>query len=318
VDGAAYRVDFRASTDDGQQIAFDSFARPDDLDGRSVNKRFGITMADTLTQEEHAQIQQTIEMFEVITQSQPLDYQSLEILREAYAQVDRQDDVISTSKRIADAYVQLGQVSSAILEYETLLQSCPDDDEIKTVLERLVQQTNSFSNEPAEDTGHTAMLRKKGITVSPDKVEDGRNSMFKALVDTKVIAKDDFEAFWQTPDLTREPEDVIEPFIQRLADKAILPVDRSLKLLSDKTRMAYLPLERYETDIDLARSFPAEVCRRWCILPFDRMSKSILVVTANPFAQQAARDLAAYTDSRLVWFLAHPVEIIKNLRKAFR
>ena len=275
-------------------------------------------MADTLNQEEQAQIQQTIEMFEVITQSQPLDYQSLEILREAYAQVDRQEDVVATSKRIADAYVQLGQVSSAILEYETLLQQNPEDDEIKTVLERLVQQTNSFSNEPVEDTGHTAMLRKKGITISPDKVEDGRKSMFKTLVDTKVITKDDFDAFWQTPDFTREPEDVVEPFVQRLADKAILPVERSLKLLSDKTRMAYMPVERYETDIDLARSFPAEVCRRWCILPVDRMSKSILVVTANPFAQQAARDLAAYTDDRLVWFLAQPVEIIKNLRKAFR
>ena len=82
--------------------------------------------------------------------------------------------------------------------------------------------------------------------------------------------------------------------------------------------MAYLPIERYDTDIDLSRSFPAEVCRRWCVLPFDRMSKSILVVTANPFSQQAARDVAAYTENRLVWFLAQPVEIIKNLRKAFR
>jgi hypothetical protein len=35
-------------------------------------------------------------------------------------------------------------------------------------------------------------------------------------------------------------------------------VEKSLKLLSDKSRMAYLPLEKYDVDIDLTRGFPAE------------------------------------------------------------
>jgi tetratricopeptide (TPR) repeat protein len=275
-------------------------------------------MAQTLTQDEKVQIQQTIEMFEVITQSQPLDYQSLEILREAYAQVGRDHDAVATSKRIAEAYVHLGQVSSAILEYETLLQQRPDDLDAQATLSKLVEQSGSLALDQPEESGHTAMLRKKGINVSPENVDDGRKAMHKVFVESKLITKDDFETHWKVPDLTREPEDVIDPFIQRLADKAILPVDRSLKLLSDKTRMAYLPIERYDTDIDLTRSFPAEVCRRWCVLPFDRMSKSVLVVTANPFSQQAAREVAAYTENRLVWYLAQPVEIIKNLRKAFR
>ena len=42
-------------------------------------------MATTFTQAEEAQLTQTIEMFEVITQTQPHDYQSLEILKEAYS-----------------------------------------------------------------------------------------------------------------------------------------------------------------------------------------------------------------------------------------
>jgi MoxR-like ATPase len=57
---------------------------------------------------------------------------------------------------------------------------------------------------------------------------------------------------------------------------------------------------------------------RWCVLPFDRMSKSILVATANPFNQQAARELAEATPNRLVWYLATPSELVKNLKKAFR
>ena len=74
-----------------------------------------------------------------------------------------------------------------------------------------------------------------------------------------------------------------------------MPIEKSLRLISDKSRVAYLPLEKYELDIELARSFPADVCRRWCVLPFDRMSKSILVATANPFNQQAAKELAEAT-----------------------
>ena len=71
-------------------------------------------MPAPLTASEAAQLDQTIEMFEVITQSQPLDYQSLEILKEAYSKLGREKDVVNTSKRIAQAYVQLGQLSSAI------------------------------------------------------------------------------------------------------------------------------------------------------------------------------------------------------------
>ena len=43
----------------------------------------------TLSPGEEAQLQQTIEMFRVITKSQPLDYQSLEILKEAYTKIGR-------------------------------------------------------------------------------------------------------------------------------------------------------------------------------------------------------------------------------------
>ena len=58
-------------------------------------------MATLNNSAEEAQLKQTIEMFEVIVQSQPNDCQSLEILKEAYTKLGREPDVISTSKRIA-------------------------------------------------------------------------------------------------------------------------------------------------------------------------------------------------------------------------
>src|SRR5213595_680502 len=102
-------------------------------------------MSATLTANEEAQLLQTIEMFEVITQSQPLDYQSLEILKEAYSKLSRQDAVAATSKRIAEAYVQLGQLSSAILEYESILQRFPDDPDVQAALAGIESKASSFA-----------------------------------------------------------------------------------------------------------------------------------------------------------------------------
>src|SRR5574340_120033 len=111
-------------------------------------------MASTLSPSEEAQLAQTIEMFEVITQSQPQDYQSLEILKEAYLKLNREKEVVGTSKRIAQAYVQMGQLSSAILEYETILQRYPNDPDVQAALQQIESKANNFSLEtmPAETT----------------------------------------------------------------------------------------------------------------------------------------------------------------------
>jgi tetratricopeptide (TPR) repeat protein len=282
-------------------------------------------MVSTLSAGEEAQLAQTVEMFEIITQTQPQDYQSLEILKEAYSKLGREKNVIATAKRIAQAYVQLGQLSSAILEYETILQLYPDDPDVKAALAQIETEANNFPAQAAptepqvlpktERPGQSAP--KAARKASPSVMDDGRTAMHRVFVESKVITAGDFDLCWPTQDASAPPSGVIEPFIQRLADKGVLAVEKSLKLLTDKARTAYLPLEKYEVDLDLARSFPAATCRRWRVLPFDRMSKSMLVATANPFNQQAANELGEATRNRVVWYLVTPSELVKNLRKAF-
>jgi Type II secretion system (T2SS), protein E, N-terminal domain len=279
-------------------------------------------MASTLTQSEEAQLAQTIEMFEVITESQPHDYQSLEILKEAYSKLGREKDVVRTAKRIAEAYVDMGQLSSAILEYETILQRCPDDPDVQKALKQIESKASNFSDgealvepempKPAPAAAKSSKTPERNGT---GPVEDGRQSMVKVFVESKIIAASDFDLCWN---VAPSSKGVVEPFIQVLADKGILPIDKSLKILSDKSRTAFLPLEKYDIDIELSRTFPGDVCRRWCVLPFDRMSKSVLVATANPFNQEAVKELSAATPHRLLWYLSTPAELVKVLQKIFR
>jgi hypothetical protein len=290
--------------------------------------------ATALNPGEEAQLLQTIEMFEVIAQSQPNDCQSLEILKEAYTKLNREEDVIKTSKRIAQAYMQSGQLSSAILEYETVLQRQPDDADVQAALREIEDRANNMSAQPDEiavveepvpepvvesaPMSDTAKMRKEAEPPQPAEIDDGRKTMRKVFVDAKIISEGDFESCWQSVIVSEPALEVTEPFIHRLAEKQFLPVEKSLKILADRTHAAFLTLDKYDVDIDLTRGFPAEICRRWCVLPFDRMSKSILVATANPFNQQAMKDLGEATNLRLLWYLAPPSDIIANIRKAFR
>src|SRR4029077_12823968 len=130
-----------------------------------------------------------IEMFEVITQSQPHDHQSLEILKEAYSKLGREVDVVSTSKRIAQAYVQRGQYSSAILEYETILQRFPNDPDVQAALQGIESKAKNVVLEPALgdaaalarglESGPGRLAKKGSGKVIAAEIEDGRRSMHK-------------------------------------------------------------------------------------------------------------------------------------------
>jgi tetratricopeptide (TPR) repeat protein len=283
-------------------------------------------MATTLTPNEQAQLLQTIEMFEVITQSQQGDIQSLEILKEAYYKLARQRDVVNTAKRIAQAYVLQGQLSSAILEYESILQRFPDDPDVRAALSEIEDKAKSFSAPPAaaelEPFEKPQAALANGAAAEDQaataEVDDGKQVFYRLFVEAKLVSSADFDLYWFRPDAREAVTGVVEPFVQVLADKGGPPVAQSMKIICEKSRLAYLPLERYDLDIETARSFPRNVCQRWCVLPFDRLSKSVLVATANPFNKQATRELEAATKLRLLWYLCPPADLIKAVRKVFR
>ena len=233
--------------------------------------------------------------------------------------------MIHTAKRIGHAYMESGQLSSAILEYETVLQRRPDDTDVQAALKQIEDRANNMG-------GHSGGVEQPSLTMAAEppkgqaktngaatgEVDDGGKMMRKIFVDSKTISGGDFDLCWRSVDPKSSPQEATTPFIQVLHEKGILQLDPAMKVLVEKSRMAFLPLSKYDVDVDLMRGFPADVCRRWCVAPFDRMSKTILVATANPFNQQAIKEIAAATTHRLVWYLTPPEDLLSNLQKAFR
>jgi hypothetical protein len=220
----------------------------------------------------------------------------------------------------------MGQLSSAILEYESILQRVPDDPDALAALGEIESKANSLSGQPAlgdipeagKPQPHTSKSKSPGRRPVPAEIDDGRETLQKIFVDSKIITNAHFDQCWIKPDYSVPSSAPVEPFIQVLADKGFTPLDKALRIISDKGRIGFLPLDKYDIDVELARSFPADVCRRWCVLPFDRLSKSILVATANPFNRQAVAEMEAETKERLLWYLSPPPDIMGALRKIFR
>jgi tetratricopeptide (TPR) repeat protein len=280
-------------------------------------------MSAQLTLGEETQLSQTVEMFEVITESQPLDCQSLEILKEAYFKLGRSKEAVATAKRVAEAHLQLGQISSAILEYEGILQLFPEDLEVQKALAEIEGQAANLSmpgQSDIEDRKASSRFdaQHAGNRAAPAEVLDGKETMKKLFTESRRISDSDFEQCWPSPVFGGGIKHPIEPFIQVIAERQIVPIEVSMKLLLDKARLGYLPIEKYDLDVELARSIPRDICLRWCILAFDRLSKSTLVATANPFNKQAANEIEQCVPGRVLWYISVPGEIVKMLRKIFR
>ncbi|TAK57836.1 hypothetical protein EPO17_00845 [Patescibacteria group bacterium] len=101
-------------------------------------------MSQNVSPAEEQQLLQTIEMFEIITKTQPLDYESLEILRQAYMKLGRNEDELRTLRRLVQARqalvdVQMKKaVQAVIAQCQAALDRFPDDPELKAISEKLL------------------------------------------------------------------------------------------------------------------------------------------------------------------------------------
>src|SRR5205085_12306062 len=117
----------------------------------------------------------------------------------------REKDVINTSKRIAHAYVLMGQLSSAILEYESILQRYPEDAEALKALGEIESKANSLNaaaalvevaEAPKKAKPQPAKAKTGASRIPQADVDDGRMAMQKIFVEGKLISSAHFELCW--------------------------------------------------------------------------------------------------------------------------
>jgi hypothetical protein len=289
----------------------------------------------SISEDETQQLLRTVEMFEAITESQPEDYQSWEILKEAYTKLGRRPESLRASKKLAKAHISLGQISQAILEFEGILQEYPDDPEVLAALSEIEAKTSQLSTarQPSgapslrEDSKPTpsAPTLVAGAAAPPSSSptkqapEDGNKALVDVLLAEKVITAQAVEPLLKR--LASSPADNGESaqaftLPQLLIDEQLIKLEDFLSLLVDRSGLPYLPLSTYDVDRDAVCLLPRELCFENCIVPFDLISRSVLIATANPFDLQLRSHAEVMLAYNVFWYVTSPEEIHTALRRA--
>jgi tetratricopeptide (TPR) repeat protein len=298
----------------------------------------------TLSEEEHSQIVQTIEMFEVILQTQPDDYQSLEILKEAYQKVGRTTDSLKTSRRLAEAYFNSGSYTLAMQECEAILVKEPNAPEILAMLGDIETRLHSAGQQLASGGAKTGLIATAGAlnganglthgeaqhgslidlqtNRQPANLQDrGDEHLAKFLVMQQLFPEEEVAKAMETvkqlnKDLSGQAlsASLLDKICAKDADK----LDAVISGLIDRTKFAYVPIEYYDVDRHIPRMLPDNLTLGRLFLPFDLISRTIMIACCNPF-DAAGRDAVQQSlDYTVTWYLARPSAIVKALQDVYR
>jgi tetratricopeptide (TPR) repeat protein len=301
-----------------------------------------------LSAEEHSQILQTIEMFEAITQTQPEDYQSLEILREAYTKIGRHDDALRTSRKLAEAYFNAGSYTPALQQCEMILTREPNAPEILAMLGEIEQRLQASGQAIVDKSKATTSLvsspftRNDGSLITPNVEgalidvdpsrgkglgritnlhERGDDHLAKFLIVQQLFGEEQVNAALET--VKNANKDLIAhalavSMLEELCKDKPVQLDAVLSALIDRTKFAYVPLEYYDTDRQIAPMLPEYLTLGRLFVPFDLVSRTMMVACCNPF-DSAGRDAVQQSvDYTVSWYLARPSAIVKTLQGIYR
>lgn len=293
-----------------------------------------------ISSDEQEQILQTIEMFEVITQANPNDSQSLEILKDAYTRIGRHDDATGVTRRLADSYMITGQYSSALLEYESLLQQQPDNPELVAILEELegkMHQTTSghkvgmdgtaldldfgsFGSDLLMVTGDTKRTGGNAPTISVPE-NDGNDGLAKFLIQNKIVPEDVVQSALdrvQRVNKHLSGEALAASLNDEIVKMRAIEMDALLCGILDRTKFAYIPLECYDVDRQVVKMIPETLTLGRLIVPFDLVSRTVMIAMANPFDALGKEAVQQLLDYNIQWHLASPDAIAKVLTDTYR
>jgi tetratricopeptide (TPR) repeat protein len=302
-----------------------------------------MTTAQSVTNEELDQILQTIEMFEVILQSNPQDCQSMEILKEAYWKLNRQKDALEVTRKLADTYYAQGQYSSALLEYEGILQKDPADAAVVAMLgeveAKLHPVNGKAQDKPQQADSPIALdfgaiiaddptLITTSATIKPEtngtelKLDnDGNDALAKFLIQHRLAPEETIKGCLERVNKINKsagPQSLAASLIDEVAKTGMSSLENLLCGILDRSKFAYIPLDCYEVDRQVVKMLPETLTLARLIVPFDLISRTIMIATANPFDAQGKEAVQQLLDYNIQWHVAAPAAIARVLREAYR
>ena len=79
----------------------------------------------------------------------------------------------------------------------------------------------------------------------------------------------------------------------------------------------YLPLANYEIAPEVVATLPREICKQYCLVPIDKIGRSLTVAMANPLNVQAIEEVEKLTSCSVQTFVSTPTEISSAISRYY-
>lgn len=80
----------------------------------------------------------------------------------------------------------------------------------------------------------------------------------------------------------------------------------------------YLPLSNYEIDMEVISSVPENVCRQFCLIPIDKIGKSLTLAMANPLNLTAIEDVELISGCNIQMFVSTASDIREAIDRYYK
>jgi len=151
--------------------------------------------------------------------------------------------------------------------------------------------------------------------------ERGDEQLAKFLIVQQIFPEDQVAAALETVQTLNKnlsgqalPASLLDKLCHQDTDK----LEDALSALIDRTKYAFIPLEYYDLDRQLSRMLPDHLTLGRLYVPFDLISRTIMIACCNPFDAAGHAAVQQSLDYSVSWYLARPSAIIKTLETVYR
>ncbi len=87
--------------------------------------------------------------------------------------------------------------------------------------------------------------------------------------------------------------------------------------LTSQYGFPYLPLANYEIEQDVVAAVSAEMCRKFCLIPIDKIGASLTLAMANPLNTEATEEVEAASQCSVQTFVSTATDIRNAIKKHY-
>lgn len=151
--------------------------------------------------------------------------------------------------------------------------------------------------------------------------DDGNDQLAKFLTQNKLVAEEVVASSLERlrkKNADRSKANMPLSLVDEICRRGAIEIDTLLTGILERSKFAYIPLEYYDIDRAIVKMLPEELTVGRLIVPFDVMSRTLMIAMANPFDIAAKEKVQQLLDYNIQWHLAAPSAVAKALSETYK